>query len=79
MVRVAALLLLPLVTTCTAMSRLQATIATADGVTYQFPAGEQGEAAHQAMLYCANLGRGAVPRSVGPGDSGLIVAVYDCR
>lgn len=79
MVRAAALLLLPLVAACGGMSKVQATIATADGVTYQFPADQQDEATRQAMLYCANLGRTAVLKSAKPDGSDLTVAVYDCR
>jgi hypothetical protein len=79
MVRAGALLLLLLATACSVVSRVQATVATADGVTYQFPADQQDEATRQAMLYCANLGRGAVLESAKPDGGGLTVATYDCR
>lgn len=79
MVRVGGWLVVLLVAACGAMSRVQATGATADGVTYQFPAGQQDEARRQAMLYCANLGRSAAPRSAKAEGDGLVVAVYDCR
>lgn len=78
-VKLAAVLPILLVANCGTASRVQATIATADSVSYQFPAGQQDEAMHQAMLYCANLGRSAVLRSVQPADGGLSVGTYDCR
>lgn len=77
--RTPASLVLLCVTACGPMPSVQATVATADSVTYQFPADQQGQATHQAMLYCANLGRSAVLRSVRPETAELTVAVYDCR
>jgi len=78
-IKAAVLLPVLFVAACAAVSRVEATTATADGVTYQFPADQQGEATHQAMLYCANLGRNAVLRSAEPEDGDLILGVYDCR
>jgi hypothetical protein len=79
MVRAAASLPLIVVAACGAISRVQATVATADRVTYQFPTGPQDEATRHAMLYCANLGRSAILRSANSEGVGLSVAVYDCR
>ena len=79
MVRAAALPLLFLVAGCGGISRVQAMVATADGVTYQFPADQQDEATRQAMLYCANLGRSAMLKSAKRDGGDLTVAVYDCR
>ncbi|MGO8915795.1 MAG: hypothetical protein ACLQJR_07805 [Stellaceae bacterium] len=79
MVRAAASLPLFLVAACGAMSGIEAIGATADSVTYQFPADQEDEATRQAMLYCANLGRSAVLTSAEPEAGGLTLAVYDCR
>lgn len=79
MVKAVSVLLFLLVTACGGMSRVQATVATADGVTYRFPADQRDEATRQAMLYCANLGRSAVLKSTEPDGGDLTVAAYDCR
>ncbi len=53
--------------------------ADAQGVTFEFPTDRQEEATRQAMLYCANLGRGAVLKSTRPEGGDDSIAVYDCR
>ncbi len=79
MLKAAAVLALFLVAGCGTISAVRATRADATGVTFEFPVGRQDEATHQAMLYCANLGRGAVLKSTKPEGSDAAVAVYDCR
>ena len=71
--------LLLVVVACGSMSSVRAMSADAQGVTFEFPADRQEEATRQAMLYCANLGRGAVLKSTTPEGGDDRVAVYDCR
>jgi hypothetical protein len=74
-----AILSLLLLAACGSLSPVRAMRADAKGVTFEFPAERQDDAARQAMLYCANLGRGAVLESSRPaGDDGRI-ATYGCR
>jgi hypothetical protein len=77
--RVVAVAVLCLVAGCGTTSNVRAMSAGADGVTYEFPLGQQDEARRQAMLYCANLGRVAVLRALQPQPDGLASAAYDCR
>ena len=78
MSRLCALPLLLLVT-CGVMPRVHALRADADGVTFEFPLAQRDEAARQAMLYCANLGRSAVLRSAQPQSGSFTIAMYDCH
>ena len=71
--------LLLVVVACGSMSSVRAMDAHAQGVTFEFPTDRQEEATRQAMLYCANLGRGAVLKSTKPDGGDLTVAAYDCR
>ncbi len=65
---------------CSPIPGLRATRAGADSVTYEFAAEKQGEALRQAMLYCANLGRGtAVLADRRIEADARVVATYDCR
>lgn len=68
-----------LLAACSATPTVRATSAGAEGVTYEFPADRQGDALRQAMLYCANLGRGAVLKDNRLEPDGLAVAAYECR
>jgi hypothetical protein len=77
--RLAIIFLLLLVAACGSLSTVRATNADAHSVTFEFPVERQDDAAHQAMLYCANLGRGAVLESNRPGGDHARIAVYDCR
>lgn len=58
------LLLAPLVAACGATPPLEAVRATPDGVTFAYGEGRADDAARQASLYCANLGRSAHLREV---------------
>jgi hypothetical protein len=64
---------------CSTVPSVTAKSADADGVTYEFPTDQQEEARHQAMLYCANLGRRAALKSTIPEESGQAIAAFDCR
>lgn len=74
-----AALLPALLAACSATPRVRALTATPDGVSFAFPAGRQDEATHEAMLYCANLGRDAVLRGVEHAEDGSSTAAFDCR
>jgi hypothetical protein len=71
--------LLLLLAACGSISTVRSTSADGQGVTFEFPADHQDEATRQAMLYCANLGRGAVLKSTRPEGGDGRVAIYDCR
>lgn len=73
------MLALLLVAACGTTSTVRARSADGQGVTFEFPVVRQDEATRQAMLYCANLGRGAVLKSIRPEGGDDAVAVYDCR
>jgi hypothetical protein len=77
--RSVAVLFFLLLATCGSLSTVRAMRADAEGVTFEFPTERQDDATRQAMLYCANLGRGAVlesSRREGGDDS---IATYGCR
>ena len=79
MIKVMLFALLLALDACSTISSVIAKSADADGVTYQFPRNDEGEARRQAMLYCANLGRRAALRSTTPADDGRAIGVFDCR
>jgi hypothetical protein len=58
------LLVLALLAACGAVSSLEAVRATPDEVTFAYGDGRADDAARQASLYCANLGRTARRREV---------------
>lgn len=65
---------------CSVMPDLHATRAGADSVTYEFAAEKQDEALRQAMLYCANLGRGAAVLADRRSEADArLVATYECH
>ncbi len=73
-------LLLPAVlASCGSVEPLHAVAATADGVTFEYAGDRQVEAAKRATLYCANLGRNAMPRDIRHDGGDLSIAVFDCR
>ena len=72
------LVLAPLVA-CGAASPLEAVRATSDEVTFAYGDGRADDAARQAALYCANLGRSARLREVTREPGAAILAVFDCR
>ena len=57
-------LLLALLAACGAQEPLEALNATPDDVTFAYGDGRADDAARQASLYCANLGRSARLRGV---------------
>jgi hypothetical protein len=70
--RLLPLLLLAPVAACGAPSPLEAVRATPDGVTFAYGDRRAEDAARQAALYCANLGRAARVREVRhDGDSNV--------
>ena len=73
------LVLLPLaaLAACSTLSSLQAVSATADAVVFEYTGDRAAEAARQASLYCANLGRSARLRDVAQGERDI--ATFDCR
>ncbi|HEX7967459.1 MAG TPA: hypothetical protein VF502_04520 [Stellaceae bacterium] len=77
--RLLLLSLLGLVAACSATAPLKAVNATGDAVTFEFDNGGAAEAARQASLYCANLGRNASLRDVTPKGDDRSIAVFDCR
>jgi hypothetical protein len=62
--RLLPLLLLPPIAACATLSPLEAVRATPDEVTFAYSDGRGDDAARQAALYCANLGRSARLREV---------------
>jgi len=73
------LLLLASLVACSATPPLEAVRATPDGVTFAYGEGRAGDAARQASLYCANLGRSAQLREVAQDGGADLLAVFDCR
>ncbi|HET7594980.1 MAG TPA: hypothetical protein VFK49_05960 [Stellaceae bacterium] len=73
------LLLAPLAAACGATPPLEAVRATPDGVTFAYGDGRADDAARQASLYCANLGRSAHLREVTQDGGADLLAVFDCR
>ena len=72
--------LLPvLLASCAAPSSLEAVTADNDEIVLAYTSDRAAEAQRQASLYCANLGRGVRLREETPGESGRIVARFECR
>jgi hypothetical protein len=78
-VRRLGLLLLALLSACSAAPALRAVEVMPNGVAYAYPDNEEDVAKRQATLYCANLGRGAALQGVKRDGNGARVAVFDCR
>ena len=72
-------LLLALLASCATPSALKAVAADSDEIVFSYTADRAAEAQRQASLYCANLGRGVRLREEMPGESGRIVARFECR
>jgi hypothetical protein len=64
---------------CSTLPPLTAVRATPDEVTFEYVDGRADEAARQASLYCANLGRSANLRQVTREAGDADLAVFDCR
>jgi len=77
-IRPAGLAALLLIGGCSASS-VRAVSAGPDGVAFEVAADRQEEAARQAMLYCANLGRIAVLAKTRSAADEVNIARYDCR
>jgi hypothetical protein len=73
------LLLLAPMAACSALSPLKAVRATPDEVAFEYSGDHADDAARQASLYCANLGRSASRRQVTREAGVLSLAVFDCR
>ena len=70
---------LALLAACRAVSPLEAVRATPDEVTFAYGAGGADDAAHQASLYCANLGRSARLRTETLASDARTLATFDCH
>ncbi|HEX9490157.1 MAG TPA: hypothetical protein VF930_07720 [Stellaceae bacterium] len=73
------LLLLAPMAACSALSPLKAVRATPDELAFEYADDRAGDAARQASLYCANLGRSASLRQVTREAGAVSLAVFDCR
>jgi hypothetical protein len=73
------LLVLAPLAACRAAPTLEALRATRDEVTFAYGAGDADDAARQAALYCANLGRSARLRAETPTADSRTLATFDCR
>jgi hypothetical protein len=73
------LLLLAPLAACGAAPPLEAVRATPDEVTFAYGDGRADDAARQASLYCANLGRAAALRNLTRVSGADTLAVFDCR
>jgi hypothetical protein len=73
------LLLLAPMAACSALSPLRAVRATPDEVAFEYSDDRAEDAARQASLYCANLGRSASRRQLMREADALNLAVFDCR
>lgn len=75
------LFLLPLLllAACGAPRPLQAVSATPSEVSFAYGGGRGEDAARQAALYCANLGRSATLRAKTPAPDDRTLAIFDCR
>jgi hypothetical protein len=73
------LLILAPLAACRAASPPEAVRATGDEVTFAYSAGAADDAAHEAALYCANLGRSARLRAQAPASDARTLATFDCR
>jgi hypothetical protein len=73
------LLVLAPLTACHAATPLEAVSATSGEVTFAYGKGAANDAAHQAALYCANLGRSARLRAETPASDSRTFATFDCR
>ncbi|HKW55316.1 MAG TPA: hypothetical protein VJO12_16615 [Stellaceae bacterium] len=72
------LLLLAPLAACAVAPPLEAVRATPDEVTFAYGDGRAADAARQAALYCANLGRLARPRQV-TRDGDRSIARFACE
>jgi hypothetical protein len=72
-------LLLLLLAACGGPRPLEAVSATPDEVAFAYGDGRGDDAAHQAALYCANLGRSATLRAQTPTPQSRTLAVFECR
>lgn len=77
--RLVLLSLLGLLAACSATASLKAVSATGDAVSFAYDNGRSAEAARQASLYCANLGRNASLRDITRDGDDHSIAVFDCR
>jgi hypothetical protein len=73
------LLVLAPLAACGATQPPEAVRATGDEVTFAYGAGAAAAAAHEAALYCANLGRSARLREETPAPDSRTLAIFDCR
>lgn len=73
------LLVLAPLAACAAAAPPEALRATGDEVTFAYGAGAAEDAAHEAALYCANLGRSARLREVTRDGGDRDIATFDCR
>ena len=71
------LLLAPMA--CSGLSPLKAVDATANEITFEYSDDRADDAARQASLYCANLGRTASLRDVTRKADATRRAMFDCR
>ena len=53
--------------------------ATGDEVSFAYGKGAAEAAAHEAALYCANLGRAARLREESPASDARTLTTFDCR
>lgn len=77
--RLLPLLLLAPMVACSALSPLKAVRATPDEVAFEYGNDRADDAARQASLYCANLGRSASLREVTREAGAANLAVFECR
>jgi hypothetical protein len=73
------LLVLAPLAACRAPSPPEAVRATPDEVTFAYGKGAADDAAHEAALYCANLGRSARLRAETLTPDSRTLATFDCR
>jgi len=73
------LLVLAPLAACRAAAPPEAVSATGDEVSFAYGKGAADEAAHEAALYCANLGRSARLREATRASDARTLATFDCR
>ena len=73
------LLVLAPLAACGAAAPPEAVRATGDEVTFAYGKGAADDAARQAALYCANLGRSARLRAATSAADSRTLATFDCR
>lgn len=73
------LLVLAPLAACGAAQPPEAVRATGDEVTFAYGQGAADDAAHEAALYCANLGRSARLRAETTASDARTLATFDCR